>query len=163
MTTVFADGSLKTIVIIKACMNTGSKYKEVIIRVLRNTKSHPTAEWIYRRVKREIPEVGIATIYRNLKSLSSDGRISTIPSIDGINHFDGNVDPHYHIRCVGCGRIADIHESVDREIEARAAEKTGFQIYGHSLEMVGLCSSCREQGREQHRLHLSQKGPASSE
>ncbi len=162
MTTVLADDSLKMIVIIKTRMNTRSKYREVIIRILRNTKSHPTAEWIYRRVKREIPEVGIATIYRNLKSLSSDGQINAIASTNGINHFDANVDEHYHVRCVACGRIADIDESVNRDIESRVAEKSGFQIYSHSLELIGLCSSCRKQGKERYQFDLRQKGTQSS-
>ncbi len=126
-------------------MNTGSKYKEVIIRVLKNTRSHPTAEWIYERVKKEIPSVGIATIYRNLNALTDEGQINSIASTDGTNHFDGNVDEHYHLRCIGCGRITDIDEPVDRGLEVRVSVKTGFRIYGHSLQLIGLCPACQKQ------------------
>ncbi len=126
-------------------MNAGSRYKEVIIGVLKNTRSHPTAEWIYRRVKREVPSVGMATIYRNLNALTNEGQINAIASTNGTNHFDGNVDEHYHIRCIRCGRIIDIDEPVDGEIEARIAAKTGFRVYGHSLQLIGLCPSCQKQ------------------
>ncbi len=143
-------------------MNAGSRYKEVIIRILRNTKSHPTAEWVYRRVKREIPDVGMATIYRNLKSLTLNGEIAEIATTAGTNHFDGNVEQHYHFRCDICGRIVDIEEPVDNAIEARVAAKTGFVINRHTLELGGICDSCQRQRRIGLRLRRTAKDKPAS-
>jgi Fur family peroxide stress response transcriptional regulator len=125
-------------------MNNRSRQRDAIIRILRDTKSHPTAEWIYEQVKREIPNVGLATIYRNLRLLSAAGEISEIATTSGTNHFDGNAELHYHFICDHCGRILDIDEPVDNAVEERVAFGTGLKVTRHYMELGGLCLSCQK-------------------
>lgn len=125
-------------------MNGRSKQRDAIVRILRNTTSHPTAERVYEQVKKEIPGVGLATIYRNLRLLSEAGEISEIATTAGTNHFDGNAEPHYHFRCNRCGEIYDLDEPVDEAMEDRVATKTGFKVTRHTVELGGLCLSCQK-------------------
>ena len=127
-------------------MNCKSKQRDAIVRVLRGTTSHPSAEWVYEQVKREIPNVGLATIYRNLRLLSDAGEISEIATTAGTNHFDGNVNQHYHFRCDSCGRILDLDEPVDNTISDRVANKTGFRVTRQYVELGGVCLDCQKKG-----------------
>jgi len=125
-------------------MSRKSKQREAIIRVLRGTHSHPTADWIYEEVRKEIPNISLGTVYRNLKLLRESGEILEIDLSNTLSRFDGNPDNHYHFRCDKCGRIFDIDEPVDREVDERVVRKTGFNIIHHRLEFRGLCKECQK-------------------
>ena len=120
-----------------------SKQKEAILRVLRGTTSHPSADWVYEQVKREIPKISLGTVYRNLKLLKQEGEILELDLASTLSRFDGNSQEHYHFRCERCGRIFDVDEPVDEEIDGRVAQKTGFNVSHHRLEFRGLCNDCQ--------------------
>jgi Fur family peroxide stress response transcriptional regulator len=120
-----------------------SKQKEAILRVLRGTTSHPSADWVYEQVKREIPKISLGTVYRNLKLLKQEGEILELDLASTLSRFDGNSQDHYHFRCEQCGRIFDVDEPVDEEIDDRVAKKTGFKVSHHRLEFRGLCKDCQ--------------------
>ena len=102
-----------------------SKQKETILRILRSTSSHPSADWVYDQVRREIPNVSLATIYRNLRLLKEAGYIQQVDFSSEHGRFDGNTSAHYHLRCEKCGSIIDLSEPIRRSIEARVARRTG--------------------------------------
>ena len=117
--------------------------KEAIIRVLKGTTCHPTADWIYNEVRQEIPNISLGTVYRNLKLLCERGEILELDFCSTSSRFDGRQKSHYHFRCENCGRILDIDEPVDNEIDERVAHRTGFKISHHRLEFLGLCKKCQ--------------------
>lgn len=121
-----------------------SRQREAIIKALKATRSHPDAEWIYRQVKKEIPDISLGTVYRNLKLLRETGSVRDVCSSGEITHFDSNVEEHYHFRCDVCGMICDLDEKVDASIEDRVARKTGFRVTSHSLEFRGVCLRCQK-------------------
>ena len=124
-------------------MSRGSKQRDTILRVVMNSKSHPRADWVYDQVRREIPNISLGTVYRNLRSLAEAGEIRQLDIADGTSRFDGNTDSHYHFRCERCGRIFDLGEPVDRSIGERVAKKTGFKITHQRMELLGLCTECQ--------------------
>src|SRR5512135_2658698 len=85
-----------------------TKQKRVILEVLKNTKSHPTADWVYDKVKKKIPNISLGTVYRNLNILKSQGEITELCYGKGFSRFDGNASHHYHFTCEQCGRILDV-------------------------------------------------------
>lgn len=121
-----------------------SKQREAIIRFVRGTNSHPTADWIYEEVRKEIPDISLGTVYRNLRLLRESGEISEIDLSSTLSRFDGKPDNHYHFRCEKCGRVFDVDEPVDEGINDRIARKTGFRISHHRLEFRGLCKECQK-------------------
>jgi Fur family peroxide stress response transcriptional regulator len=120
-----------------------SKQKEAIFKVLKGATSHPTAEWVYERVRREIPNISLGTVYRDLKLLKQEGEILTLGLAGSQSRFDAKAEKHYHFRCQKCGRIFDINGPVDKEIDERLAQKTGFTVFEHCLEFHGLCKNCQ--------------------
>jgi len=124
-----------------------SKQKEAILRVVKATKSHPTADWVYEKVREEIPNISLGTVYRDLKVLKQEGEIAEVGPADTLNRFDGNTQNHYHFRCEQCGYIFDVDEPVNEEINERIAAKMGFKVSYHRLEFYGLCKKCRDGNR----------------
>jgi Fur family peroxide stress response transcriptional regulator len=120
-----------------------SKQKEAIQNVLRDTACHPDAEWIYERVKKQIPDISLGTVYRNLKLLKELGAIREVGLSGGICHYEIETPPHYHFRCEVCGTIIDLDERVDRSVANRVEKKTGFKVTGQNLELSGLCLKCQ--------------------
>lgn len=120
-----------------------SKQKEAILRVLKGTTSHPSADWVYEQVKREIPNISLGTVYRNLKLLKREGEILELDLASTVSRFNGNSQDHYHFRCEKCGCVFDVDELVDGEIDGRVAQKTGFKVTHHLLEFRGLCKDCQ--------------------
>jgi Fur family peroxide stress response transcriptional regulator len=120
-----------------------SKQKEAILRVLKRTTSHPSADWIYEQVRNEIPNISLGTVYRNLKLLKQEGQILELDTASTRSRFNGNSQNHYHFRCEQCGRVFDVDEPLNNEINELVAQKTGFKVLYHWLEFRGLCKGCQ--------------------
>jgi len=84
----------------------------------------------------------VATVYRNLKELAAEGAIHEIHSAGQSARFDANTGQHYHVRCVVCGRMADLPISVDRRVEEEAGRAINYRILGHQVEVLGVCPAC---------------------
>ncbi|MBI4186147.1 MAG: transcriptional repressor [Chloroflexi bacterium] len=123
-----------------------TKQRDVILRVLLGTASHPTADWIYEQVRKELPHISLGTVYRNLNLLKLEGKILELDLADSLSRFDGYAREHYHFRCERCGHIFDVDEPADEEIDKRVARSTGFTVSCHRLEFRGLCWDCQPQG-----------------
>jgi len=121
-----------------------SRQREVVLAIVRSTMDHPTADWVHRQARRRLPRISLGTVYRNLKQLAEAGLIREIHTGGGGARFDGNLGRHYHIRCLGCGRVADLPLSVSRRLEDEAGRATSYRILGHEVEVQGLCPSCQE-------------------
>ncbi|RCW51369.1 MULTISPECIES: transcriptional repressor [unclassified Halanaerobium] len=122
-----------------------TKQRKAILRVLKNTESHPTADWIYEQVKKEIPNISLGTVYRNLNVLSELGKIQILDYGSTYSRYDGNPKNHYHFRCEKCGRVYDIHIDLFDDINKIVNEKTAFQVNEHRLEFTGLCPICQNE------------------
>lgn len=138
-------------------MRRKSRQREVILNLLKQAKSHPSAEWIYTEVKKEIPSLSLGTVYRNIKLLQSMGEVSEISCEGNEGRFDGNTKPHYHITCQSCGKIMDVDGVVLQSIEEKVAVTTGFKITHHCIGFKGICPECLQHEapeRYQYKLRL---------
>ncbi len=118
--------------------------RQVILEELRKVTSHPTASEVYDMVRKRLPRIGLGTVYRNLELLADCKTIQKVDVGGMQKRFDGNPSPHYHIRCLGCGRVDDVHMDTVDAMEAEAADTSGYQILGHHVEFTGFCGKCRE-------------------
>jgi len=116
--------------------------RDVILDELRAVKTHPTADELYEQVRRRLPRVSLATVYRNLEWLSEQGLARKIEVGGRQKRFDGDISEHYHVRCQKCGRVADVEMDVLENVESRIAQCCGFTVTGHRIEFTGLCPEC---------------------
>ena len=120
-----------------------TRQRKAILNILREADSHPTADWIYDEVRKTIPDISKGTVYRNLKILKDTGEISELNLNGTVSRYEGRQDNHYHFRCERCGKIFDLDEPVNSELDTRIAERTGFKVSYHQLEFRGLCNDCQ--------------------
>jgi Fur family ferric uptake transcriptional regulator len=124
-----------------------TRQRQVILDELRKVTSHPTAEEILQMVRPKLPTISLGTIYRSLEILADAGIVLKLQSQGGKCRFDGNAENHYHIRCIECGKVDDIHQMQILDLEDHAKELTDYEIYTHILEFQGLCPGCRNNGK----------------
>jgi len=118
--------------------------RDVILNELRSVKTHPTADELYTQVRRRLPRVSLATVYRNLEWLSEQGLAQKIEVGGRQKRFDGDISEHYHVRCQKCGRVADVEMEMLDNLEGRISQSCGFNVTGHRLEFTGLCAACSD-------------------
>jgi Fur family peroxide stress response transcriptional regulator len=124
-------------------MRRDTKQREAILNILRKTRSHPTADQIYDEVRKDILNISKGTVYRNLQVLEEDGAISVL-NINGTqSRYEVKQEGHYHFRCEKCGRVFDLDEPIDKELDERISRKTGFTVSHHQTEFRGLCKDCQ--------------------
>lgn len=122
-----------------------TKQRQVILEELCKVTSHPTADEMYQVIRKRLPKISLGTVYRNLEILSDLGMVLKLDVGGTQKRFDGNVNPHHHVRCSGCGCVADLMDMpVDNSLNSLAQSMTDFTIERHSLEFIGTCPSCQE-------------------
>jgi len=119
--------------------------RQVILDELKKLKSHPTAGELCQIVRRRLPRISLGTVYRNLEILSRQGMIQKLDVGGTEMRFDGTTDNHYHLRCLNCGKVADVDMDVIPGLELKADGAAGYEVLAHRLEFMGLCPDCRQQ------------------
>jgi Fur family transcriptional regulator, ferric uptake regulator len=119
-----------------------TKQRRVILEELRKVTSHPTADLLHQMVRKSLPKISIATVYRNLEILSEEGLVLKMDVAGTQRRFDGNPRNHYHIRCGVCGRVDDVHMEVVASIEEDAGKSSGYRVLSHTVEFTGVCPEC---------------------
>ena len=123
-------------------MKNYSKQREAILEVLRCTDTHPTANWIYEKVRETIPNISLGTVYRNLAQLSQSGEILSIHVADGFEHFDFVTAPHAHLHCKKCGAIIDA--TLENDPLTKLSENLGFMPQNTIYVVYGICKNCKQ-------------------
>ena len=116
--------------------------RRLILEAVRATDTHPSAWMVYRKVRRRLPRVSLATVYRNLRRLAAEGFLVERAGADGLR-FDGNTGHHDHFTCVACRRVFDVPAANGAGARQRVAVRTGFEVLDHRIEFYGLCAGCR--------------------
>ena len=123
-----------------------TKPRRLILETVRATDAHPSASMVYRQVRRRLPRVSLATVYRNLRRLAAEGFLLERAGTDGLR-FDGNTGHHDHFTCLACRRVFDVPAAKAVGARHRVAARTGFEVLDHRVEFYGRCAGCRGRGR----------------
>lgn len=116
-----------------------------IMQLLRESRSHPSAEDIFRRLKRSHPTLSLSTVYKTLQVMADMGALLTIECGTGSQRFDGQTHPHHHAVCGKCGKIHDV-EFDKYPIEPASKETLpGFTVHGIKVIFRGLCHGCKSE------------------
>jgi Fur family transcriptional regulator, ferric uptake regulator len=116
--------------------------RQVILEELFKVTSHPTANEVYDMVRKRLPRIGLGTVYRNLELMSETGLILKLEVGGTQKRFDAVVTPHYHVRCIYCGKVNDVDMPVQQSINESAAQSSHYLILSHHIEFTGLCDQC---------------------
>lgn len=115
-----------------------SRQREVITSILMNTTSHPTAEAVFLKAKEQLPDISLATVYRNLREMKRLGNINTVICGDDKEHFDGDTSPHAHLFCKHCAAVEDVFLTQNELHSLNSIKNASF-----SLVFFGECNACK--------------------
>lgn len=139
---------IKIIIIIKEgdkmSVTRHSFQRDAVLNELSSRFDHPTAEEVYFSVKKEISNISLATVYRNLNFLTENGKAVRF-NVNGTDRFDATVETHYHFVCNRCGKVSDVEEIETKQMLTDAEKKVGGKISSHSLTFFGICKECIEE------------------
>lgn len=119
-----------------------SRKREAILAKIRSTTSHPTAEWVYHELKGEIPDLSLATVYRNIRMFKEDGEIISVGTVTGQERFDGTTAPHGHFVCTNCNAVLDFADPAEHAAVRVYLENIGLRVDRVDLVAYGTCKAC---------------------
>ncbi len=118
-----------------------SNRRDAILKVLRENRTHPTADEVYCLVREQYPNVSLGTVYRNLKYFVQQGLVNTLETTDACLHYDGDTEEHCHFICEKCGKIIDVFESVEPPCKLN---EYGVSVTSSKAVFYGVCADCNK-------------------
>ena len=120
-----------------------TKQLEVVWDAVKVETSHPTADQIYDRVRKNLPNISLGTVYRNLQKLVVEGKLQVF-TLGRTQHFDPLIEHHQHFICQNCERVYDVFVVPDEGILSSSLPHEGFTVTSHQLALYGNCKACSE-------------------
>lgn len=122
-----------------------SKQKEIVLSILKNSKSHPTAQEVFLKAREFQPNIAKGTVYRNLDILSKSGQIKQISIQNCSDRFDYMRFDHSHAICPKCGKIYDFDYDINCEgLCKEVLNQTNIELeLPVSITVQGICKECR--------------------
>ena len=124
-----------------------TKQRRVVYETIKATYSHPTADWIFDKVRNKLPKVSLGTVYRNLGVLKDEGLVHEIYGNDRRAHYDADTSPHGHFICEACDQIIGvrgIHKIDWRPLK----DLVGCEVTEQKVVFSGRCASCQQDAKQ---------------
>lgn len=120
--------------------------RNILNVILEHEGEHLSTLEIYDLVKKDCPEIGLATVYRTLQLFEDIDIINRQNFDDGCNRYE-LADPeqdhqHHHLICVSCSKVSEMEDDLLEELEQEVKIKKGFEIINHKLKFFGYCEDC---------------------
>ncbi|MFN7922953.1 MAG: transcriptional repressor [Bryobacteraceae bacterium] len=115
----------------------------IIYEALASSMEHPTPEAVYERVKKRIPSMSLATVYKSVRTFADHGLLREVNVLHESLRLDANLDPHHHLICVRCKRVADLPAEAVEPVRLRRKLPSDFNSDRVTIEFHGLCARCK--------------------
>ena len=121
-----------------------TRQREIILDAFLRSKTHPSIEDLYLKLRRKHPSIGYATVYRTLKLFAECGIAAERNFGDGQRRYESThaAEHHDHLICTECGKIVEFEDPQIERLQDEVAGRHGFNISRHRLELFGTCSAC---------------------
>ncbi len=125
-----------------------TKVRKELIEYILGIKDHWTIQELGERVSKELPRIGIATVYRTVNLLVEEGSLTRTITDSGIARFEVTPKSHHdHLSCVGCGKIVEFENDQIERLQEKIAQENGFKLTDHRMELFGECKECQKPRR----------------
>jgi Fur family peroxide stress response transcriptional regulator len=126
---------------------TATHQRQVLYEVMQTMPGHPSPEEVYARVKKRIPAISLATVYKNIHLFIESGVLKEVSLHHGSLRVEMNSHVHHHMVCSRCKNIADIEEKDLGMMPKRQRLPGGFQVERYAIDVIGICAACQQQQR----------------
>ena len=121
--------------------------RQHVYSVLLGKRDHPTAEEVFIRAKKGMPEISMATVYNCLETLVDCGLLREVNHDRGATRFCPNMREHHHFYCDQCGGAYDI-EPLPGAPKPIVPMPRGFRPTRYEITIRGLCPDCAAKARK---------------
>jgi Fur family peroxide stress response transcriptional regulator len=118
--------------------------RTAIYQELLKAKDHPSADIIYRRLVKKIPNISFDTVNRTLATFSKIGIANVVEGYGQPKRFDPDITIHHHFRCVQCDTIIDFHNKAYDNITVPQEIQKQFTVWNKKVVLEGLCNKCKK-------------------
>jgi Fur family peroxide stress response transcriptional regulator len=126
--------------------------RQVIYETVMTLPGHPSPEGIYDEVRRQIPSISLATVYKNIRTFIDSGMLREVSLHHGSLRVETNQRPHHHLVCTRCKSIIDLDESGLEPLRLREKLPRGFQVKRIAVDVLGICEACSLGTRKNQKL-----------
>lgn len=112
----------------------------IVLEYLKSVRTHPNAEDVFNHVRKNLPAITLATVYRNLNLLAENGEILRF-NINNEYRFDADTSKHQHFVCKGCKKIFDLFDPKISEYALGHVDK-GYSADEVFVMFKGSCPDC---------------------
>lgn len=116
--------------------------RQVIWETLRDMRGHPNPEAVFEKVRKRIPSISLATVYKNINTFVEHGLLRQVSLHHGSARIETNQRPHHHFVCIRCKALVDLDEDGLEPVRLKKRAPNGFRVHRYSVEVQGLCSKC---------------------
>lgn len=122
-----------------------TRQREEILNAFLSADKHITADDLYNTVKKKNPEIGYATVHRNLKLMCECGLAEEIKIGTKKTRYEQTYGHkhHDHLICLKCGRFIEVNDERIERLQNKLAEANDFTPQRHKLEIYGICKRCK--------------------
>jgi Fur family peroxide stress response transcriptional regulator len=134
----------------KLCADHGlaaTHQRQVLYNVMQTMPGHPSPEEVYAQVRRHIPAISLATVYKNIHLFVERGVLRELSMHHGSLRVESNSAPHHHLVCSQCKTITDIAEKDLGALPAPRKLRGGFRVQRYSIDVLGVCAACQKAKR----------------
>jgi len=125
-----------------------TQIRKDLVKFILGRKSHWTIQSIAIQAKKSLPKVGIATVYRTVNLLQQQGYLTETYSSSGSARYEVTPEEHHdHLTCIICGKIVEFENAEIERLQEAVAQKLGFELVDHRMELYGKCPRCKEKGK----------------
>ncbi|SHI20574.1 Fur family transcriptional regulator, peroxide stress response regulator [Sporobacter termitidis DSM 10068] len=125
-----------------------SRKREAILEKICSTTTHPSAVWVYEELRKEIPDLSLGTVYRNISVFKDEGLIISVGVVNGQERFDGNVEEHTHFICLDCGDVLDVDAALDPSFTEKVEAENNVDVLFRQLTFYGRCLNCSNKSQK---------------
>src|ERR1700689_186679 len=118
--------------------------RQVLYEVMQTMPGHPSPEEVYARVKKRIPAISLATVYKNIHLFVESGVLKEVSLHHGSLRVDMNSHIPHHIVCSHCKTITDIEEKHLGVLSKRQSLPGGFRVERYAIDVIGICAACQK-------------------
>ncbi len=122
-----------------------TKQRRSVLRVIRESDKHLTANEVFDDARRLLPGISFATVYNSLNYLKNQGLIGEIKFGTDANLYDRKLTRHDHALCNKCGKLVDLELNIPTKLLEEAANRSKFKPETIELTLRGLCPECSGQ------------------
>jgi Fur family ferric uptake transcriptional regulator len=125
-----------------------TRQRRAITEALASADDFQSAQDIHDSLRHAGEKVGLATVYRNLQAMADAGEIDVLQKAGGEAVYRRcSPEHHHHLVCRECGRTVEITGPGVEQWAGKVAREHGFAEVSHTVELTGVCASCRAAGR----------------